>query len=150
VERPLPGLLADVNLRGHLPYLERKIADLGLLNLLRKDLGLDFLTFAKLGLQPNLDDRSLWLFCQEHEWVLITDNRNQEDEDSLQATLTDLWFEGKLPVLTLASKRTFETSSRYALIVAEEVAEILFATFQENVRDQARIFVPRNWNPETH
>ena len=35
----MPGLLADVNVQGHLPYLERLIEGLGLLEILR-ELGL--------------------------------------------------------------------------------------------------------------
>jgi hypothetical protein len=89
-----------------------------------------------------MKDRDLWNYCQANELVLFTDNRNHEDKDSLNATLQDSWQEGHLPVLTLANKGKFEHSESYATRVATDVATLLFSTFQENVRNQPRIFVP--------
>ncbi len=138
----MPGLLADVNGQGHLPYLERLIEGLGLLELIT-GLGLALATFPELGLDRGLDDRTLWNYCQANGWVLFTDNRNYEDENSLEATIQDSWREGHLPVLTLANKGKFENSEGYALRVAEEVVELLVSVFHDGIRDQARIFVPR-------
>ena len=45
----MPGLLADVNVQGHLPYLERLIDGLGLLGVLA-ELGLTLVRFPDLGL----------------------------------------------------------------------------------------------------
>jgi hypothetical protein len=91
----------------------------------------------------DLDDRSLWNRCQQDGWVLFTDNRNQEDENSLQATLMDSWQMGHLPVLTLANKGRFENSAAYAKRVATDVAELVFGIAQEEYRDRPRIYVPR-------
>lgn len=84
------GLLADVNVQGHLPYLRRLLETLDLWSLLA-ELRLEFVTFPDLHLPRNLDDRSLWNRCQQDGWVLLTENRNEEDENSLQATLADSW-----------------------------------------------------------
>jgi hypothetical protein len=138
----MPGLLADVNVQGHLPYLARLIEGLGLLELLT-ELGLTLVTFPDLGLDRGLDDRSLWNYCQANGWVLFTDNRNYEDETSLEATIRDSWRPGHLPVLTLANKGRFENREAYATRVAEDVAELLVCVFHEGMRDQPRIFVPR-------
>jgi hypothetical protein len=138
----MPGLLADVNVQGHLPYLARLIEGLGLLEMLQ-ELGLALATFRDLGLDRGLDDRSLWGYCQANSWVLFTDNRNHEGENSLQATLQDSWREGHLPILTLANKGKFENSAAYATKVAEEVVELLVSVFHDGIRDQPRIFVPR-------
>jgi hypothetical protein len=137
----MPGLLADVNVQGHLPYLVRLINGLDLLDLLT-DVGITFETFPDHGLDPRMKDRALWNYCQAHGLVLFTDNRNHEDEDSLTATLVDSWQEGQLPVLTLANKGQFEHSEWYATRVASDVATLLFSTFNENVRNQSRVFVP--------
>jgi hypothetical protein len=137
----MPGLLADVNVQGHLPYLVRLIDGIELLVILR-DVGITFQTFPDCGLDPRIKDRKLWNHCQENGLVLFTDNRNHEDEDSLDATLQDSWHEGHLPVLTLANKGKFEHSELYATRVANDVANLLFSIFHENTRDQARIFVP--------
>lgn len=137
----MPGLLADVNVQGHLPYLRRLIEGLDLLGLLA-EAGLTLVTFRDLGLDRRLDDRSLWNYCQANGWVLFTDNRNHEDENSLEATIRDSWREGHLPILTLANKGRFENSASYATQVAENVVELLIAAFCFQIRDQPRIFVP--------
>jgi len=136
------GLLADVNVQGHFPYLRRQLETLDLWTIL-VDLHLDFVTFPDLHLPPNLDDRTLWNRCQQDGWVLFTDNRNHEDVNSLEATLADSWWPGHLPVLTLANKGKFENSAAYAKCVAIDVAELLFGIAYEEYRDQPRIYVPR-------
>jgi hypothetical protein len=137
----MPGLLADVNVQGHLPYLVRLIKGIGVLDLLT-DLHITFETFTDRGLNPRMKDRALWNYCQANELVLFTDNRSHEDGDSLNATLQDSWQEGHLPVLTLANKGRFEHSESYATRVANDVANLLFCILHENVRNQPRIFVP--------
>lgn len=135
------GLLADMNVEGHLRYLRRLLETLDLWTVLTK-LRLDFATFPDLQLPRNLDDRSLWNRCQQEGWVLFTENRNDEDEDSLEATLADSWQMGCLPVLTLANKGRFEHSASYAKRVAIDVAELLFGIVHEEYRDRPRIYVP--------
>jgi hypothetical protein len=137
------GLLADVNVQGHLPYLRQLLETLGLWSVL-VELNLEFATFRDLQLPPNLDDRSLWNHCQQHDWVLFTENRNHEGANSLDATIVDSWQMGQLPVLTLANKGRFDNSSDYAKRVAEDVADLLFGIAQTgDYRDQPRIYVPR-------
>jgi hypothetical protein len=137
----MPGLLADVNVQGHLPYLKQLIEGVGLLEILA-EFQITFVTFPELGLDPRMNDRELWRFCQANDFVLFTENRNHEDENSLSATIQDSWREGYLPVLTLANKGKFENSASYAASVAEDVAELLFSIFVERVLDQPRIFIP--------
>lgn len=135
------GLLADVNVQGHLLYLLRLLETLDLWSILA-ELRLEFATFPDLQLPRNLDDRSLWNHCQQYGWVLFTENRNDEGENSLQATLADSWHLGCLPVLTLANKGRFEHSAGYAKRVAEDIAELLFGIAYKEYRDQPRIYIP--------
>lgn len=137
----MPGLLADVNVQGHLPYLRRLMEGLELLEIL-EEIGLSLSIFPDVGLDRRIDDRSLWNYCQTIEWVLFTDNRNHEGDDSLETTIQDSWHEGHLPVLTLANKGRFENSETYALKVTEDVAEFLFTVFHDKIQNQPRIFVP--------
>ncbi len=74
------------------------------------EMGLTLVTFPDLGLDPHMIDRDLWNYCQANDWVLFTENRNREDENSLRATIQDSWQHGHLPVLTLANKGKFENS----------------------------------------
>jgi hypothetical protein len=137
------GLLADVNVQGHLPYLRNLLQALDLWTVLT-ELELRLVTFPELNLPRNLFDRPLWNRCQQDGWVLFTENRNHDGLDSLQATLEDTWTMGHLPVLTLSNKGRFEHDRAYAFRVATDVAEILFGIAQEQkYLDQPRIYLPR-------
>lgn len=135
------GLLADVNLQGHLPYLRRLMEQIGVLEVLT-EMDISLAMFPDVGLERDIRDRNLWSFCQKNDWVLFTDNRNHESPDSLNATLEDSWHAGLLPVFTLANKSRFENSISYAKRVAEDVAEQLVVAFVDRIREQARIYVP--------
>lgn len=136
------GLLADKNVEGHQARVATILGPSGLRQALA-DLGLEFATFAQAGFERNMDDRTLWQRCQEDGWVLFTDNRNDDGETSLQATLASLWSPGKFPVLTLANKRRFEQDAEYRRQTAEDVAELLFSILAGDARDCDRIYVPR-------
>ena len=65
------GLLADVNLQGHVPYLRRLLKGLDLWPIpVEQDLQLAI--FPELGLDRRLDDRSLWNYCQQEGSDLLT------------------------------------------------------------------------------
>jgi hypothetical protein len=137
----MPGLLADVNVQGHLPYLRQLLETLDLWPVLA-ELNVVFATFADLQLPRDLDDRALWNRCQQDGWILFTENRNDDGPDSLQVTLNDSWRNGQLPVFTLANKNRFEHDPIYAQRVATDVAELLFGIEQGEFLDQPRIYVP--------
>jgi hypothetical protein len=41
-------------------------------------------TFADVGLPIDSADREVWRFAQTNQYILLTANRNNEDEDSLE------------------------------------------------------------------
>lgn len=135
------GLLADVNVHGHLPYLGFILRRLELWPVLIQQ-KIEFATFNELQLPNDVKDRTLWNACQERGWVLLTDNRNDDGPDSLGATLADSWRVGQLPVLTLSSKARFERDTIYAERVASDIAELLFGIAHEEYCAQPRIYVP--------
>jgi hypothetical protein len=139
------GLLADVNVQGHVPYLRQLLVNLDLWPVLA-ELQISLVTFRDLQFPSGIDDRSLWKRCQLEGWVLFTENRNDDGPDSLQATLEDSWRPGHLSVLTLANKSRFERSREYASRVAADVAELLFGMALGEFLDQPRIFVPQRAN----
>ncbi len=96
-------------------------------------------TFADVGLHREARDREVWLYCQRHDTLLLTGNRNMEDANSLEAVLRELNEPRSLPILTLANPQRLVESSyreRCAYHVAEVVQEL------ERFRGTARIFVP--------
>jgi hypothetical protein len=135
------GVLADVNVQGHLLYLRHLLVALDLWTILVES-RLALVTFSDLAFPRDLDDRELWNRCQQDGWVLFTENRNDDGPDSLHAVLTDSWREGLLPVLTLSSKTRFEHSRAFAERVASDVAELLVGIAEDDYRDQPRIYVP--------
>ena len=137
----MQGLLADVNVQGHLRHIHQLLVVHDLWTVL-VELKVRFVTFSDIQLPLDLDDRFLWKHCQDEGWVLFTENRNHDSPDSLQATLNDSWRSGNLPVLTLANKERFERDPDYAARVAEDVAELLFGITEESYRDQPRIYIP--------
>lgn len=141
-DRSIRGLLADANLTGHFRYLLRLLEKLDLAAVFA-ELSLQFLTIDEAGLPSDIDDRSLWRFCQHEGWVLYTANRNAARTDSLQKTLDDSWQPGCLPLITLANKIEFEHSTNYRQRVAVDVAELLFGVAMGDYCDESRIYVPR-------
>lgn len=96
-------------------------------------------TFADVALHRESTDRLVWQFCQRHNAVLLTGNRNMENADSLEAVLRELNEPQSLPILTIANpQRLVESAYREdcAYCVAEIVQEL------DNLRGAARIFVP--------
>ena len=127
----MQGLLADINLQGLLPALCQLLRSLDLWPILA-ELNVSFATFPEVGILTDLNDRAIWNRCQADGCVLWTENRNLDEEDSLQATLADSWRIGHLPVLTLARKPKFETNRDYAETVAADIAELLFGICAAN------------------
>jgi hypothetical protein len=138
----MQGLLADVNVQGHLLYLQKRLLPtLGLWPVIA-ELGLRFVTFNDLVIPADINDRALWNLCQVQGWGLFTENRNNDGPDSLQQTLFDSWIEGLLPVLTLENKSRFDHDRDYAARVATDIANLLFDIASDQYRDRPRIWVP--------
>lgn len=137
----MQGLLADVNVQGHLHWLRNLLKSVDLWTLLEVE-GIRFESFAGIGLRNNLDDRSIWEFCQANGWVLFTNDKNNDGRNSLQATLDDSWQPGHMPVLTLANQGRFVRGGDYSRRVANDVAEILIGLKTGEVCDRPRIYVP--------
>src|SRR5207245_1065599 len=76
-------------------------------------LGLCLVRFHEVGLTPTSTDAEVWMKCQDEELVLITDNRNLESPDSLEATIQRLNSPTSLPVITIGDIKKIKTSRHY-------------------------------------
>lgn len=133
------GLLADANVQGFQSILKGTLRDLSLLEVFE----FGFYQFSDFDLATSIDDRSLWQFCQDHELLLFTENRNKRGSDSLKAAVVDLTTEDTLPVVTVGDKERFLTSRSYRVAVSTSVAEIAFQIAMENrARGITRIYLP--------
>src|SRR5437016_2455225 len=97
-ETPVPEavtILVDHNMEGQAGLLWESLVASGWLALLPVRLT----TFAQVGLSIESSDREVWRFAQEQSMLLLTDNRNMEDEHSLEQTIRDENIGTSLPVL---------------------------------------------------
>lgn len=137
----MQGMLADINVQEHLPYLRQSLESMDLWSLL-EEAEIRFTIFADHDLPRNLDDRSLREFCQKAGWVLFTNDKNNDGPNSLQATMEDSWKIGDLPVLTLSNQGKFVRNGTYASKVAKDVADLLYGIQSGDPLDRLRILVP--------
>ncbi len=67
----------------------------------------------------------VWNVCQAEQLILITDNRNLDSEDSLEATIRRNNTPESLPVFTLADVNEFRTNRSYVDRVVEALHDYL-------------------------
>jgi hypothetical protein len=90
-------ILVDQDIEGQVLILWGSLAAEGWL-----ELGsLQLVTFAQVGLPANSSDRTVWRFAQTHSMMLLTHNRNMNDDDSLEQTIRDENTPRSLPVVTI-------------------------------------------------
>src|SRR5262249_7171639 len=95
------GILADANITGQVEYLVR-LMQTGTWAGFWQDLGLVLRHFADVGLTPSASDLEIWQRCQAEQLLLITDNRNADSPDSLEAVIRHYNTPEALSVFTIA------------------------------------------------
>ena len=96
-------------------------------------------TFADAGLPIDSSDREVWRFAQENQLILLTGNRNNEGEDSLEQTIRDENKSTSLPVITIGMIDRMEERA-YREQCAERLVEIVLNI--ENYLGVGRIYIP--------
>jgi hypothetical protein len=133
------GLIADANIQGQVEYLlQRMQADAWAE--FWQTLGLVLYRFDDVGLSASATDLEVWNVCQAEHLILITDNRNLDSEDSLEATIRRNNTPESLPVFTIADMNEFRTNSSYV----ERTAETLYGYLVriDEVRGTGRLYLP--------
>lgn len=128
-------ILVDRDLEGYSTFIEVGWRETGW----DQVLPLEFKWLADLGLPDNYPDQAIWHFVQQRRLLLITHNRNREDETSLQATLERENTADSLPVLTVSHKELL-VQADYRQRVAHRLAAILL--YPEEYLGAGRVFVP--------
>jgi hypothetical protein len=132
-------LLADVNIEGHVARL------VGLMQSaywreLWDDIDVRPRTFADVGLSADDSDEMVWLACQQQGLYLLTNNRNDDGPDSLEATIRTRTTETSLPVFTISDADQVFRSKDYADRVVESLFDFLLRI--ETLRGTGRLFLP--------
>ena len=102
--------------------------------------GWRFTSFPALGLTQDAPDSLIWHTCQNESLVLVTGNRNQRGEDSLEATLRDCITPRSLPVVTFANPDRILRERHYAELAAERLLDYLLNI--EDHRGVGRLYAP--------
>jgi hypothetical protein len=132
-------LLADANAVGQVEHLVQRMrsepwADFWW------SLDLVLAHFGDVGLNAASTDLDIWRTCQAEGLVLITDNRNLDSPDSLEATIRSWNTSDSLPVFTIADMDEFRASSSYVDRVAESLYDYLLRI--DDVRGAGRLYLP--------
>src|SRR5262249_2730981 len=98
--KTLKGILADASRFGEMYALVHQM-QVGEWADLWAALGLVLRHFEDVGLSPDTSDLEIWQTCQAEQLVLITDNRNRDSADSLEAVIRQYNQPQSLPVLTI-------------------------------------------------
>jgi hypothetical protein len=133
------ALLADVNIQGHVDLL---------VALMKADpwrefweeLGIAYLTFSDVGLDRRVTDATVWQLCQQQGFVLLTNNRNDDGPESLEATIRGHTAAESLPVFTIADAERVRHSRDYADRVIEGLLQALFRI--DSLRGTGRLYLP--------
>jgi hypothetical protein len=90
-------VLLDHHLGGYAPLFAAAIAALQLEGLLE----VRFVIFSEVALPIDSDDRTVWRFAQARGMIILTANRNDDDDNSLGRTLLQENTSRSLPILTI-------------------------------------------------
>jgi hypothetical protein len=81
-------------------------------------------TFKEVGLPLRSSDREVWRFAQSQHMLLLTNNRNMDDADSLEITIREESTAASLPVLTVGNLDRIN-DSEYRRRCAERLVDIV-------------------------
>jgi hypothetical protein len=135
----VPGILADVNVLGHVQVLLQLMQG-GYRAEIWAWLNYQIASLADLGLASDASDRIIWQKCQDQRFILITANRNEKDPDSLGVAIREQNRLDSLPVITLANSERILKDRAYAEVVADRLLEYLFEI--DKHLGTGRVFVP--------
>lgn len=135
----MKGILADIHLKGPVENLVREM-QAEPWDELWKVLGLALFYFEDVNLTPTSTDLEIWQRCQAEELIFITNNRNSDSPDSLEATIRRCNTARSLPVFTIGDLDKLRRSPAYAQRVLERLFGYLLEI--ENVRGTGRLFLP--------
>lgn len=116
-------VLSDENCVGHAVAIFHALNRLGYVELL----GLSLKKFHEIELREGADDETVWQFCQNNGYLLLTDNRTTKDgKVSLELTIRRLVTATSLPVLTIGNVDRVLKEREYCERCAYRLAEIVF------------------------
>ncbi len=137
----MKGILADINIQSYVDLLVARMRSEPW-KIFWHHLHLQYFHFSDLGLPLEALDSLVWETCQKNQLVLLTDNRNQADPDSLEATIRSRNTSACLPIFTIADVPHLRKSRDYG----EKIIDRLFVSLLdiENLRGTRPAFSSLN------
>ena len=135
----MKGILADVNIQGHVDLLVT-LMQAEPWKLFWDHLHLRYFHFTEVGLPTDTLDSVVWDTCQKEQLVLVTDNRNKKDPDSLEATIQTRNTPASLPVFTIGNVPHLRSSREYVDRVIDKLLDSLLRI--DTLRGTGRLYLP--------
>ncbi|MFO0969751.1 MAG: DUF5615 family PIN-like protein [Gemmataceae bacterium] len=133
------AILADINVEGQVQALARQMQS-GSWAEIWSGLGLALKHFRDVGLSRGSSDVEIWRTCQTQNLLLVTDNRNYDSPDSMEAALRLHNTPDSLPIFTISNISKFQTVRSYAEKVLEDFFDYLLRI--DEVRGSGRLYLP--------
>jgi hypothetical protein len=103
-------------------------------------LDLRCVTFQDIGLDSADSDTVVWHQCQKHHVLLLTNNRNDDGPQSLEATIRANNTPQSLPVFTIGDADNLLASGDYVDRVIDRLIRYLLQ--MDNLRGTGRLYLP--------
>ena len=102
-------------------------------------LPIQLVRFDDIGLPHDSSDRIVWHFVQRNHMILLTDNRNMADQDSLEQTIREENDARSFPVITIGNVSRI-TERTYRERCAARLVEIVLDL--NDFLGAGRLFIP--------
>ena len=132
-------LLLDENIDGYADYLTRHLFS-PTWNDISSSLGVSIAIFEQVGLAKGTPDERIWQFCQDQQLYLLTDNRNDDEPDSLESMIRTRNLPTSLPVFTISDNHRLRTEREYVEALITKLLEYLMDA--DNLRGVGRLYLP--------
>jgi hypothetical protein len=132
-------LLADVNVEGHVARVVA-LMQTDYWRELWDHLEIRSRQFQDAGLAPDDTDAHIWQVCQQQQLYLLTNNRNDDGPDSLEATIRTHNTATSLPVFTFSDADRIYHSKDHANRVVESLFDQLLRI--DTLYGTGRLYLP--------
>ena len=133
------ALLPDHHVTGHVAYLAARMQATAWREFW-DHFDLRVFQFVDVGLLPEDSDAVVWRRCQVRELVLLTNNRNDDGPESLEATIRTYNTSTSLPVFTFGDADRILQSATYADKVVVSLFDQLLRL--DSLRGTGRLYLP--------
>jgi hypothetical protein len=132
-------MLLDENIDGYADYLTRHLFS-PTWNDISSALGVRIAGFEQVGLAKGTPDVQIWQFCQDQQFYLLTDNRNDDKPGSLASIIRTRNLPTSLPVFTISDISRLRSEREYVEALVARLLEYLMDA--ENLRGVGRLYLP--------